>query len=59
MKYGAFAALTLALTGCASAPRETPSAPALSVFVVAHPDDWQLFMNPAAFHAMTGPHEKA
>ena len=42
-------------------PRETPPppTPALSVFVVAHPDDWQLFMNPDAFHAMNEPHEKA
>ncbi len=59
MKYGALAALILTLAGCASLPRETPPTPALSVFVVAHPDDWQLFMNPAAFHAMNEPHEKA
>ncbi|HEU4779644.1 MAG TPA: PIG-L family deacetylase [Steroidobacteraceae bacterium] len=63
MKYGAIAASILALAGCAGLPRETPPAPApapaLSVFVVAHPDDWQLFMNPAAFHAMNEPHEKA
>lgn len=58
MKYGALAALLL-ISGCAGFPRETPPTPALSVFVVAHPDDWQLFMNPAAFHAMNEPHEKA
>jgi LmbE family N-acetylglucosaminyl deacetylase len=58
MKYVALAALIL-ISGCAGAPRKTPPAPALSVFVVAHPDDWQLFMNPAAFHAMNEPHEKA
>lgn len=58
MRYVALAAL-LAVSGCVSAPREAPLAPALSVFVVAHPDDWQLFMNPAAFHAMNGPHERA
>ena len=59
MKYVALVALILTLAGCADLARETPPKPALSVFVVAHPDDWQLFMNPAAFHAMNGPHEKA
>src|ERR1700742_829598 len=59
MRYGALAAMLL-ISGCANLPRETPPAtPALSVFVVAHPDDWQLFMNPDAFHAMNEPHEKA
>jgi LmbE family N-acetylglucosaminyl deacetylase len=58
MKYVALVALLL-ISGCESLPRETPPTPALSVFVVAHPDDWQLFMNPAAFHAMNEPHEKA
>jgi hypothetical protein len=58
MKYVATAAL-LMLSGCASLPPETPPTPTLSVFVVAHPDDWQLFMNPDAFHAMNEPHEKA
>ena len=58
MRYGALAALSL-ISGCATVPRETPPTPALSVFVVAHPDDWQLFMNPDAFHAMNESHEKA
>ena len=60
MKYAAFGALTL-ICGCAGLPRATPPAPtpAVSVFVVAHPDDWQLFMNPDAFHAMNEAHEKA
>ena len=58
MKYGAVAALLL-ISGCTSLSHETPPTPALSVFVVAHPDDWQLFMNPDAFHAMNEPHEKA
>src|SRR6188768_4072350 len=58
MKYIAVPVLLL-MTGCAAVPRETPPTPALSVFVVAHPDDWQLFMNPDAFHAMDEPHEKA
>jgi LmbE family N-acetylglucosaminyl deacetylase len=60
MKYAAFGALTL-ICGCAGLPRATPPAPtpAVSVFVVAHPDDWQLFMDPAAFHAMNEAHEKA
>ncbi len=63
MKHAAVAALTLTLSlaGCAGLPRDTPPTPVptLSVFVVAHPDDWQLFMNPDAFHAMNEPHEKA
>ena len=59
MKYSVLAALMLTSAGCTSLPRETPPTPALSVFVVAHPDDWQLFMNPDAFHAMNEPHEKA
>ena len=58
MKYCALAALLL-ISGCAGLPREMPPTPTLSVFVVAHPDDWQLFMNPAAFHGMNEPHEKA
>lgn len=58
MKYGALAALSL-LCGCAHVPRESAPKPALDVFVVAHPDDWQLFMNPAAFHAMDEPAGKA
>ncbi len=60
MKYGALATLLL-ISGCTGLPRQTPTspAPAVSVFVVAHPDDWQLFMNPAAFHAMNDAHEKA
>ena len=60
MKYLVTAALMLAVAGCAGLPREAPApTPTLSVFVVAHPDDWQLFMNPDAFHAMDEPHEKA
>jgi hypothetical protein len=47
MKYGALAALLL-ISGCVTPPPATPPTPALSVFVVAHPDDWQLFMNPDA-----------
>lgn len=31
----------------------------VSVFTVAHQDDWQLFMNPAAYRAMDEAHEKA
>jgi len=31
----------------------------VSVFTVAHADDWQLFMNPAAFHATQGATNKA
>lgn len=58
MKYAVFVALVV-ITGCASPTRHATPVPTLSVFVVAHPDDWQLFMNPAAFHAMNEPHEKA
>jgi LmbE family N-acetylglucosaminyl deacetylase len=59
MRYGTLVALILASTGCTSLPRDATPRPTLSVFVVAHPDDWQLFMNPAAFHAMNEAHEKA
>ena len=31
----------------------------VSVFTVAHQDDWQLFMNPAAYRGMDEPQEKA
>jgi hypothetical protein len=58
MKYAALVVLSM-LAGCASAPREAPQPPAVSIFVVAHPDDWQLFMNPDAFHAMKQPQGKA
>jgi LmbE family N-acetylglucosaminyl deacetylase len=59
MKHGALIALALITAGCVTPPPRTPPSPTLSVFVGAHPDDWQLFMNPAAFHAMNEPHEKA
>jgi hypothetical protein len=59
MKRVAVVALALITAGCVAPPARTPPIPTLSVFVVAHPDDWQLFMNPAAFHAMNEPHEKA
>ena len=58
MKYMAFVAMAL-VAGCASVPPAMPPTATLSVFVVAHPDDWQLFMNPDAFHAMNQPNEKA
>ena len=58
MRYGALVLLLL-ISGCAVPPRDSTPTPTLSVFVVAHPDDWQLFMNPDAFHAMNEPHEKA
>ena len=51
MKFGILAAALSLICGCATVPPATPPKPTLSVFVVAHPDDWQLFMNPAAFHA--------
>jgi hypothetical protein len=53
----------LLASACASAPIDTasrpPSPPTVSVFAVAHQDDWQLFMNPEAYHAMNEPQEKA
>jgi transposase len=57
MKYVALAALLL-ISGCADLPRESPP-PTVSIFVVAHPDDWQLFMNPDAFHAINDARGKA
>ena len=55
--------LLAAAGACASAPTapETPppSPPMVSVFTVAHQDDWQLFMNPEAYHGMDEPQEKA
>lgn len=38
---------------------ESESWPDLNVFVVAHEDDWQLFMNPEAFHSMDEAGERA
>ncbi|MEQ1780454.1 MAG: hypothetical protein ABMA14_03780 [Hyphomonadaceae bacterium] len=51
------------MTACTTAPAipvgaRPPSPPTVSVFAVAHEDDWQLFMNPEAFHAMDEPQEK-
>lgn len=52
------------MSACATAPAvpvgpPPPSPPTVSVFTVAHEDDWQLFMNPEAYHAMDEPQEKA
>lgn len=58
----------LLLGACASAPAPVaktadqataPSPPAVSIFTVAHEDDWQLFMMPDAFRAMDEAQEKA
>jgi hypothetical protein len=48
-------------SACASAPTAppAPSPPVVSIFTVAHQDDWQLFMNPEAYHGMDEPQEKA
>jgi len=50
-------------SACALAPAQNtpagPAKPSVSVFTVAHQDDWQLFMNPEAYHAMNEPGEKA
>jgi hypothetical protein len=54
--------LPLLLAGaCVSIPSgpPAPSPPMVSVFTVAHQDDWQLFMNPAAYRGMDEKQEKA
>lgn len=59
------AASLFAIAGaCTTAPPTAPeppppSPPMVSVFTVAHQDDWQLFMNPTAYHGMDEPQEKA
>jgi hypothetical protein len=55
------AALPLAACAGTAATKQTrpPSPPSVNVFVVAHQDDWQLFMNPEAYHGMDEPQEKA
>jgi hypothetical protein len=59
----AIAAAGLLAAGCASlsaTPATDPHANAgVSIFVVAHQDDWQLFMNPEAYKRMDEPGEKA
>lgn len=61
MKSRLAAAYGLLSAACASTPAAPPPAspPMVSVFTVAHQDDWQLFMNPAAYRAMDEAHEKA
>ena len=61
MKHMATLALVTLASACASIPSgpRPPSPPMVSVFAVAHQDDWQLFMNPDAWHAMNEPQEKA
>ena len=59
----AIAAASVLVAGCTSlsaTPAADPHANAgVSIFVVAHQDDWQLFMNPEAFRRMDDPSEKA
>lgn len=62
MKRALCGGLLAALAGaCASVPATppAPSPPMVSVFTVAHQDDWQLFMNPDAYHGMDELQEKA
>ena len=62
MKRALSGGLIAAFAGaCASAPTAppAPSPPVDSIFTVAHQDDWQLFMNPEAYHGMDEPQEKA
>ncbi|RYD93875.1 MAG: hypothetical protein EOP61_22745, partial [Sphingomonadales bacterium] len=56
-----FLSLAGACATAASTPPEPPppSPPTVSIFTVAHQDDWQLFMNPTAYHGMDEPQEKA
>ena len=37
---------------------QTPSTNTTSIYVVPHPDDWQLFMNPNASYSIKNPDEK-
>lgn len=61
MKQAVSIAVLALSSACASLPSgpPPPSPPTVSVFAVAHQDDWQLFMNPDAYHAMNEPQEKA
>lgn len=61
MKRWLAATAALPLAACAAIPaaKPAPSPPSVNVFVVAHQDDWQLFMNPEAYHGMDEPQEKA
>lgn len=63
LKRRLIAAAALVFSACTTAPANEgpppPSPPVVSVFAVAHEDDWQLFMNPEAYHAMDEPQEKA
>lgn len=63
LRHVFIAAAALAGSACATTPPvpepAPPSPPAVSVFTVAHEDDWQLFMNPEAYHAMDEAQEKA
>lgn len=51
------------LSACATTGNREPEKQGpwadVNVFVAPHPDDWQLFMNPAAFHSMDEPDERA
>jgi hypothetical protein len=66
----AIALLLLTASGCATPEHIAPLASGnfatkganvsqVSFFIAAHPDDWQLFMNPAAFRSMDQPNEKS
>lgn len=61
MKQTVSIGLMALASACASIPSgpPQPSPPMVSIFAVAHQDDWQLFMNPDAYHAMNEPQEKA
>jgi hypothetical protein len=60
----------LTVSACSSPHRTAPlsggnlalletAIPQTSFFIAAHPDDWQLFMNPAAFRSMDQANERA
>ncbi len=57
------ACTALFLSACSTVTDKNSTAlldpPGVNIFVVAHQDDWQLFMNPQAFHSMNDPAGKA
>lgn len=51
--------LLLAAVPSAMAKEPVPAPPKVSFYFAAHQDDWQLFMNPSAFHDVTDRKNKA
>lgn len=64
LKHTLIAVAALAASACVTSPpapagSQPPSPPAVSVFAVAHQDDWQLFMNPTVYRSMDEAQNKA